>query len=81
MPTIGAFLTIVRDAVNVFGDLFANDPERRHFAEYLTGLIIAEKKTISGINREQPFPLCSNIPIRPMSEGSPGVLFGPSSRV
>jgi len=52
MPTIVDFPTIVKDAVDVFGDLFANDPERRHFAEYLTGLIIAEKKTISGINRE-----------------------------
>ena len=24
----------------------------RHFAEYLTGLFIAERKTVSGINRE-----------------------------
>jgi hypothetical protein len=31
---------------------FANTPERRHFAEYLTGLFIAERKTVSGINRE-----------------------------
>jgi hypothetical protein len=52
MPTIVDFPTIVKDAVNVFGDLFANDPERRHFAAYLTGLIIAEKQTVSGINRE-----------------------------
>jgi hypothetical protein len=41
----------VKDAVDIFGDLFANEPERRHFAEYLTGLMIAEKKTVSGINR------------------------------
>ena len=34
----------------IFGDLFANEPERRHFAEYLTGLMVAEKKTVSGIN-------------------------------
>jgi hypothetical protein len=52
MPTIVDFPTIVKDAVNIFGDLFANEPERRHCAEYLTGLIIAEKKTVSGINRE-----------------------------
>src|SRR5205823_6159959 len=38
------------DAVDVFGDLFANEPARRHFAEYLTGLMVAEKKTVSGIN-------------------------------
>ena len=50
MPTIVDFPTIVKDAVDVFGDLFANEPERRHFAEYLTGLMVAEKKTVSGIN-------------------------------
>jgi hypothetical protein len=38
--------------VNEFGDLFANEPERRHFAEYLTGLMIAERKTVLGMNRE-----------------------------
>ena len=35
-----------------FGDLFANEPQRRHFAEYLTGLMIAERKSVLGINRE-----------------------------
>ena len=50
MPTIVDFPTIVKDAVDVFGDLFANEPARRHFAEYLTGLMVAEKKTVSGIN-------------------------------
>ena len=49
MPTIVDFPTIVKDAVDIFGDLFANEPERRQFAEYLTGLMIAEKKTVSGI--------------------------------
>jgi hypothetical protein len=52
MPTIVDFPTIVKDALEVFGDLFANAPERHHFAAYLTGLMIAEKKTVSGINRE-----------------------------
>ena len=52
MPTIVDFPTVVKDALEVFGDLFANEPERRHFAEYLTGLMIADKKTVSGINRE-----------------------------
>src|SRR2546421_545694 len=50
MPTIVDFPTIVKDAVDVFGDLFANEPARRQFAEYLTGLMVAEKKTVSGIN-------------------------------
>ena len=50
MPTIVDFPTLLKDAVDIFGDLFANEPERRHFAEYLTGLMVAEKKTVSGIN-------------------------------
>ena len=50
MPTIVDFPTIVKDAVDVFGELFANEPARRHFAEYLTGLIVAANKTVSGIN-------------------------------
>src|SRR3990170_2603825 len=28
------------------------DPQRRHFAEYLTGLMVAANKTITGINGE-----------------------------
>lgn len=52
MPTIVDFPTIVKEALEVFGDLFENEPERRHFAEYLTGLMVAESKTVSGINRE-----------------------------
>jgi DDE superfamily endonuclease len=52
MATIVDFPTVVKDALDIFGDLFANEPERRHFAEYLTGLITAENKTVSGINRE-----------------------------
>ena len=52
MPTIVNFPTVVQDAWDIFGDLFANEPERRHFAAYLTGLMVAAKKTISGINRE-----------------------------
>jgi hypothetical protein len=51
MPTIVAFPTVVKDALDVFGDLVANEPERRHFAAYLTGRMIADKKTVSGITR------------------------------
>lgn len=43
---------VVQDALRDFGDLFANEPQRRHFAEYLTGLFVAERKTVAGINRE-----------------------------
>ena len=52
MPAIVEFPTVVQALLAEYGDLFANAPERRHFAEYLTGLFIAERKTVSGINRE-----------------------------
>ena len=46
MPTAVDFPTIVNQALALFGDLFDNEPARRHFAEYLTGLMIAERKNI-----------------------------------
>jgi DDE superfamily endonuclease len=52
MPTIVDFPTIVQEALTVFGDVFDTEAARRHFAEYLTGLMVAEQKTVSGINRE-----------------------------
>jgi hypothetical protein len=52
MPGIIQYPQVVQDAVVSFGDLFVCEPERRHFAEYLTGLMIAERKTVLGINRE-----------------------------
>jgi DDE superfamily endonuclease len=52
MPAIVEFPTVVHEALAIFGDLFDTAPARRHFAEYLTGLIVAENKTVSGINRE-----------------------------
>jgi len=45
------FPTIVQEALTVFGGVFDTAAARRHFAEYLTGLIVAENKTVSGINR------------------------------
>jgi hypothetical protein len=52
MPGIVEFPQVVRDAMAQFGDLFSNECQRRHFAEYLTGLMVAERKTVLGINRE-----------------------------
>ena len=52
MPGIVEFPQVVRDALAQYGDLFANECQRRHFAEYLTGLMVAERKTVLGINRE-----------------------------
>jgi hypothetical protein len=52
MPAIVEFPTVVKEVLDEFASFFANEPERRHFAEYLTGLIIAHKKNVSAINRE-----------------------------
>jgi len=52
MPAIVEFPAVVTEALAEFGDLFANEPERRHFAEYLTGLFVAERKNVSAINRQ-----------------------------
>jgi DDE superfamily endonuclease len=51
MPTIVDFPTIVQEALTIFGDVFDPEAARRHLAEYLTGLMVAERKTVSGINR------------------------------
>jgi len=55
MPAIIQYPTVVQQALSRFGDHFHNEPERRHFAEYLTGLLIARKKNVSAINREFAF--------------------------
>ena len=52
MPAIVEYPTLVQEALQHYGSLFINEPERRHFAEYLTGLFVAEHKNVAGINRE-----------------------------
>ena len=52
MPAIVEFPDVVRRALEEFSDVFYGEPQRRHFAEYLTGLMIASNKTVSGINSE-----------------------------
>jgi hypothetical protein len=52
MAGIIDFPTVVQEALQHFGDLLPNEPQRRHFAEYLTGLFVAERKNVCGINRE-----------------------------
>ena len=52
MPAIVEFPQVVREAVDEFGDLFSCEPQRRHFAEYLTGLMVAANKSVTGINSE-----------------------------
>ena len=56
MPAIVAVPTLVEELLVQFGDYFPNEPSRRHFAEYLTGLLVAEHKTVSGIAREFAAP-------------------------
>jgi len=43
---------VVQEALQTFSDLLPNEPQRRHFAEYLTGLFVAERKNVTAINRE-----------------------------
>jgi hypothetical protein len=52
MPGIIEFPKLVQDALAQYSDLFGNECQRRHFAEYLTGLVVAERKTILGIHDE-----------------------------
>jgi hypothetical protein len=52
MPAIVQFPTVVEEAVKRYGDLFANQPERQHLGEYLTGLMVASRKSVRGINSE-----------------------------
>lgn len=49
MPTILEVPKVVAEIVEQFADLFGNEPQRRHFAEYVTGLIVSTNKTVSGI--------------------------------
>jgi hypothetical protein len=52
MPAIVDFPEVIKNALPEFTDLFHGEPQRRHLAEYLTGLLVAANKTVSGINSE-----------------------------
>jgi hypothetical protein len=52
MSAIVEFPRVVGDELKRFADLFANEPQRRHLGEYLTGLIVARNKTVAGINAQ-----------------------------
>jgi hypothetical protein len=52
MAGIIDFPQVVQGALRDYGDLFANEPQRRHFGQYLTGLYVAARKTVTGINAE-----------------------------
>jgi hypothetical protein len=52
MPGILEIPTVVAEAMPHFQDLLANDPQRQHLAEYLTGLIVAQRKTVNAMSGE-----------------------------
>ncbi len=46
---------IVQDALDEFlAPLFKNKPQRKHLANYLTGLMISQNKTVAGMTDEMP---------------------------
>jgi hypothetical protein len=52
MPAILEIPRIVAEVLPYFGDLLANEPQRQHLAEYLTGLIVARRKSVKGMHDE-----------------------------
>jgi hypothetical protein len=54
MPAILDIPTVVAEVMPYFKDLFANEPQRQHLAEYLTGLIVSQRKTVNGMSGEFP---------------------------
>jgi hypothetical protein len=46
-----AFPTRVQEALTSVGDGLDTDAARRHVAAYLTGLMVAERQTVRGLNR------------------------------
>ena len=52
MPAIVKIPTVVAEMLGEMKDLLKNEPQRDHLAEYLTGLIVAKRKTIIGMARE-----------------------------
>ncbi len=52
MPAIVEFPRVVQGVLRDCGDLSSCEPQRHHFTEYLTGVIIAQNKTVTGINGE-----------------------------
>jgi hypothetical protein len=46
---------VVQSAIDDFlAPLFKNNPQRKHLANYLTGLMISEKKTVTGMTNDMP---------------------------
>ena len=52
MPAIIDFPDVIKEAMPEFADCFTCEPQRQHFMEYLTGLMVAAKKTVNGMQTE-----------------------------
>ena len=52
MPAIVRFPEVVEQALVALAPCFPDQRQRRHLGEYLTGLYIAQRKTVNGINSE-----------------------------
>ena len=52
MAAIVQFSSIVEELLETFGSVFPDKRTRKHFGEYLTGLMVAKRKNVSAINRE-----------------------------
>jgi len=53
MPAIITPPSIIQTAMGEFiGEHFQNEPQRKHCANYLTGLLLAQSKTVAGITDE-----------------------------
>jgi hypothetical protein len=52
MPGIVDFPEVVHKGVEEYKAFFSCEPQRRHFAEYLTGLMVARRKSVNGIASE-----------------------------
>lgn len=52
MPAIVRFPEVVEQALVVLGPLFQNRRQRQHPGEYLTGLYVAQRTSVNGINAE-----------------------------
>jgi len=77
MPAIIEFPTVVEEVLSQYREVFGTEAARRHFAEYLTGLMIAEHKTVSGPisilpNGNQPGVCGDNGPVVPEPLVDPG---------
>ena len=57
MPGIVEFPKLVQDAIADYGEVFSDERRRRHFAEYLTSLMVTERKTVLVFMASSPRPV------------------------